>query len=188
MRLLPLLCSLLLLVACFSNSSSGAPVPEPSGPGYYKDFPADDGVDIATLVPENGYARQLVLEEEVIASARELDSSPEIEGSDDFQAPVERVPVPAFDESYTLQLAAVKETAQALEYAQRYQIDSEQAGVAKILSGGKLWYVLVYGVYTSREEANLAKSGLQARGVPEPWVRTLATLEASAREASENGY
>jgi len=193
MRVLSLLCSLILLVACSSNSSSGASVPESPESSYSKGLPATDlavadAVDTPGSPPESGYTRQFVLEEEVIASAKEAGSSIVARDSSDFKAPVERMPMPSLDKTYTLQLAAVKEMDQAIAFAQRYQIDSNQAGVARILSKGQLWYVLAYGVYTSKEDANLAKSDLQAKGVPEPWVRTLATLEALSKEASESGF
>lgn len=199
MRVISLLCSLLLLVACSSNSSSDGPVPKEAESKYSKDLPATDlGADDSSdhfpqagsaSAPESGYSRQFVLEEEVIASARDASDSPSlVRETDEFKAPTEPVQLPPLDQTFTLQLAAVKDMDQAIEYARRYGIGAEKAGVARILSKGELWYVLAYGVYASREEANLAKADLQAVGIPEPWVRSLATLEALAKEASDSGF
>ena len=95
--------------------------------------------------------------------------------------------MPPLDKTYTLQLAAFKQRQLTIDYAERYKIDVDQAGVARIMNKGELWYILAYGVYISREDANQAKANLQARGVPEPWVRRLSTLEALSRKATRNG-
>ena len=196
MRIFSLLCSLLLLVACSSNTSTGTSLPEEGESKYSQslpatDFDAEQPAKVEPAVsPENSYGRQFVLEEEVIAGVREGTESPSAGSgaAEDVQTPVERPPIPPLNKTYTLQLAAFKEMQQAVDYAQRYSIDADQAGVARIMTKGELWYVLAYGVYTSREDADRAKAELQSRGVPEPWVRTLSTLETLSREASENGF
>lgn len=199
MRVISLLCSLMLLVACSSHSTSDAKVsnsgtPEKTESKYSQNLPSIDSTvvnnskPVADSVPEKAYSRQFVLEEEVIADARNAGAAANPRNADAFKAPVQREPTLPLEKTFTLQLAAVREMQQALDYAKRYEIDPEQAGVAKILSKGQLWYVLAYGVFTSREAADLAKADLQAQGIPEPWVRTLATLEELSKEATANGY
>lgn len=205
MRVISLLCSIVLLVACSSSPSSGASAPEDTESKYSQGLPATDfGAESSPVAAqpsasgtgssETGYSRQFVLEEEVVASVRASDAS-RSRNSEEFQVPaandlaaVERQSLPPLDQTFTLQLAAVKDMQQAIEYAERYNIDAEQAGVTRILSKGQLWYVLAYGVYTSREHANLAKEDLEAHGVPSPWIRSLATLEALNKEAVRDGY
>ena len=204
MRVLLLCGLLLLLVACSSNSSTKHTQQQQAESRYAENLPATDlRAEPAPRVqaapePQSGYSRQFVLEEEVIASVRDKADSlpPRARDTADFRTQgIERTPpgipqdaMPPLDKTYTLQLAAFKQMLQAIDYAERYKIDADQAGVARIMTKGELWYVLAYGVYISREDANQAKADLQAMGVPEPWVRTLSTLEALSKEATQNGY
>lgn len=189
MRVLSMLCSLLLLIACASNSSTDPKAETPAESKYSSSLPSMDNADTASRQSpaDKGYSREFVLEEEVVENARSAINDMEPRDGSRFDAPAE-ADLPPLDQTFTLQLAAFRNMEQAVDYAQRYQIEEQQAGVAKILSKGELWYVLAYGIYVSREDANRAKLDLQSRGVPEPWIRTIATLEELANEAKASGY
>lgn len=182
-----MLCGLLLLIA-YSSGLLANPDQTSERSKYSSTLPS---MNIENAASANGtdraYSREFVLEEKVVENTRAAVEDIEPRDAERFDAPIRRN-LPPLNKTFTLQLAAFKDMQQAVEYAERYQIEEEQAGVARILSKGEVWYVLAYGIYLSREDADIAKLELQAKGVPEPWVRTIATLEALANEAKENGF
>lgn len=191
-----LLLLLILVAGCASRQSVEAPaVRSQEEPAYAQSLPAtdmsssrvneSDNTSSANGNTERAYARELAFEEEMIipqpsAPAPESDSEPEAE--------VELAsPNTAIDlyNTFTLQLVAMLSMDDAIAYARQYDIDPGQAGVARILSHGKIYYVLAYGIYSSQTQAERASQELQQQGIPEPWIRRLGTLERLSAEADE---
>lgn len=199
-----LLLSLVLIAGCASQgpaeTSSASPQEEPV---YAQSSPAtdmgsagtnenepDDATSVDPVDRERAYARELALEEEMIVPqpAPETESAPETVPETEPASEVEPVsPASSIDlyNTFTIQLVAMDSMDAAIAYARRYGIDPEQAGVARILSHGEIYYVLAYGIYSSHEQAEQASLELQQLGVPEPWIRRLGTLERLSMEADE---
>ncbi len=199
-----LLLSVLLVSGC---ASRGSVTPADSGPraeedsGYAQSLPASDmgasrnsgqgpsgeqeSVDDARTGEagnERPYTRELTLEEEIVRSSPS--DAPTVEETEADGTENER---PAIDlnNTFTLQLVAMESMEGAVNYAQQYRIDPREAGVARILSQGKIYFVLAYGVYATHTQAEQASLELQQQGVPEPWIRRLGTLERLSREAND---
>jgi len=133
---------------------------------------------------ERTYARELAFEEEVIVpqSSPALTSEPEPVSEVELANPASSIDL---YNTFTLQLVAMDSMGGAIAYARQHAIDPEKAGVARILSHGKIYYVLAYGIYANEEQAEQASQKLQQAGIPEPWIRRLGTLERLSTEANE---
>ena len=85
---------------------------------------------------------------------------------------------------YVVQLVAVQ-TKEALEdYAGRKELRGMSA--ARIERDGRLFYVLLLGVYPDREQASTAASSLPAEFADlDPWVRSVDSLQQAMRRADD---
>jgi DamX protein len=87
-------------------------------------------------------------------------------------------------ESYTIQIMGVYNEQSLLDFIKRYQI-LEQGEVAyyETLFQGRPWYQLLYGLYPTKQAAQLAADEL-----PEnirragPWMRRLASIQQAIKE------
>jgi septal ring-binding cell division protein DamX len=149
-------------------------------PGDQERTEAGENTNRAGSNPERPYSRELALEEELILPG----SSPGPENVAE-EEPGSVRPAIDLNNTFTLQLVAMETMQGAIDYARQYRIDPEEAGVARILSHGEIYFVLAYGVYASHDEADRASLELQQQGVPEPWVRRLGTLERLSMEADD---
>ncbi len=131
---------------------------------------------------ERPYTRELTLEEEIIHSGPS--DAPAVDETEAIGPENERQSID-LNNTFTLQLVAMESMEGAVNYAQQYRIDPREAGVARILSQGKIYFVLAYGVYSTHTQAEQASLELQQQGVPEPWIRRLGTLERLSREAND---
>ena len=101
----------------------------------------------------------------------------------DVVAPQPDTPIPLREvppDYYVVQLLAVQ-TKEALEhYAARKDLRGLPA--ARIERDGRLFYVLLLGVYPDRERARIAASSLPAEfsGL-DPWVRSVDSLQQAMR-------
>ena len=89
------------------------------------------------------------------------------------------------EDYYTIQLVALPEKSEILEYAGNHGISSPIT--ARINSQGLAWYVLLLGVYPDLSAAEKAKSdwvGERTLKV-QPWVRKLGPLQIAIREAED---
>lgn len=128
---------------------------------------------------ERTYSRELTLEEEMVfARPSEEENIPEDQSGPE-QSEID------LNNTFTLQLVAMESMEGAVNYARQYRIDPKEAGVARILSHDKIYFVLAYGVYATYAQAEQASLELQKQGVPEPWVRRLGTLERLSMEADD---
>ena len=94
-------------------------------------------------------------------------------------------PIPLTDvppHYYAVQLVAVQ-TKEALEdYAARKELRGMSA--ARVERDGRLFYVLLLGVYLDRERARTAASNLPAEFADlDPWVRSVDSLQQAMRSA-----
>jgi DamX protein len=84
---------------------------------------------------------------------------------------------------YTLQLLGSRHKQPILDYIRRNKLDRERCAYYQGSFKGGEWYVLVYGVFSSRTAALAARNELPARVQKEkPWARTLASIQTAIRE------
>ena len=86
--------------------------------------------------------------------------------------------------SFSLQLAGSRNEALIADFVRRYKLDERQAAYYRGQHEGAPWYVLMYGVYPSREAALEGRDNLpyQLRQA-KPWPRSFKSVHASIREA-----
>ena len=77
--------------------------------------------------------------------------------------------------NYAVQVVASSSAANLSSFCTQYNI-SEQ-WIAETTVGGKVWFVLMSGVYETKSEAVAAKSSLSEMGTA-PWVRTVGSIQA----------
>ena len=84
---------------------------------------------------------------------------------------------------YAVQLAAFSERYKVEEWAETTGLEGLIG--ARIMANGKLFYVLILGVYETRVRAERAVQSIE--GIPtetEPWIRSVASLRPAIREAN----
>jgi len=87
------------------------------------------------------------------------------------------------ENSYSLQLLGSRNAESIARYIQQHQLDIRQSAVYKGVYRGAEWYVLLYGIYPSRQAASDARSTLPAAVLSDkPWPRTLKTVHSAIRE------
>jgi len=75
---------------------------------------------------------------------------------------------------FAVQVVASSSMDQLNFFAEQHQISTEW--VAETTVDGKVWFVLMSGVYGTRDEAEQAMSGLQDLGT-DPWVRSVGSVQ-----------
>jgi len=76
---------------------------------------------------------------------------------------------------YAVQVVASSSMDQLNFFASQNQLSDEW--VAETVVDGRTWFVLMSGVYATKDEAEQALSGLQELGT-EPWIRTVGSVQA----------
>ena len=85
---------------------------------------------------------------------------------------------------YVVQLVAVQTREALEEYAARKALQGMSA--ARVERDGRLFYVLLLGLYPDRERARTAASNLPAELAEfDPWVRSVNSLQQAVRRADE---
>jgi len=85
--------------------------------------------------------------------------------------------------SFTLQLLGSRNAKAITGYIQQHHLDPRQSAVYKGMYKGTEWYVLLYGIYPSRQAAMDARAALPAAiRNDKPWARTLKTVHSAIRE------
>ncbi len=85
--------------------------------------------------------------------------------------------------NYSLQLLGARSQQSIIDYVRQNKLSPEQTAYYRGNYKGGEWYVLVYGVYPSRQAALDARADLPARVRKEkPWPRTLASVHTAIRE------
>jgi DamX protein len=85
--------------------------------------------------------------------------------------------------SFSLQLLGSRNAESIARYIEQHQLDIRQSAVYKGIYKGAEWYVLLYGIYPSRQAATEARSTLPAAvRSDKPWPRTLKTVHSAIRE------
>ena len=97
-------------------------------------------------------------------------------------APVPLTEVPP--DYYVVQLVAVQTKETLEDYAARKELRGMSA--ARVERDGRLFYVLLLGVYPDREQASTAASSLPAEFADlNPWVRSVDSLQQAMRRADD---
>ncbi len=76
---------------------------------------------------------------------------------------------------YVVQVVASSSMDQLNFFASQNQLSDEW--VAETVVDGKTWFVLMSGVYATKDEAEQALTGLQELGT-DPWIRTVGSVQA----------
>lgn len=76
---------------------------------------------------------------------------------------------------YAVQVVASSSMDQLHDFANRNQLSDQW--VAQTMVDGKLWYVLMLGVYPTRDEAEQALQSVQDMET-QPWIRTVGSVQA----------
>jgi len=85
--------------------------------------------------------------------------------------------------SFTLQLLGSRNAKAITGYIQQHHLDIQQSAIYKGMYKGAEWYVLLYGIYPSRQAAIDARTALPAAiRSDKPWARTLKTVHSAIRE------
>jgi len=85
---------------------------------------------------------------------------------------------------YSLQLLGTRHEQSIFDYMQQQRLDPTRCAYYRGSFKGGEWYVLVYGVFPSRQAALDARADLPARVKKDhPWPRSLASVQAAIREA-----
>ncbi|HED18995.1 MAG TPA: hypothetical protein ENI74_05775 [Gammaproteobacteria bacterium] len=87
------------------------------------------------------------------------------------------------DTAFSLQLLGSRNAGSITDYIQQYSLDIAKSAVYKGLYRGAEWYVLMYGIYPSRQAALDARTLLPAAvRNDKPWPRTLKSVHSAIRE------
>jgi len=85
--------------------------------------------------------------------------------------------------AFSLQLLGSRNAESIAGYIQQHSLDTRQSAVYKGLYKDAEWYVLLYGIYPSRQAAIDARAALPAAvRSDKPWPRTLKTVHSAIRE------
>jgi len=85
--------------------------------------------------------------------------------------------------SFTLQLLGSRNAKAVTGYIRQHHLDIQQTAIYKGMYKGTEWYVLLYGIYPSRQAAVDARTALPAViRRDKPWARTLKTVHSAIRE------
>ena len=85
--------------------------------------------------------------------------------------------------SFSLQLLGSRSAESIAGYIQQHSLDTDKSAVYKGLYRGTEWYVLLYGIYPSRQAALDARVTLPAAvRSDKPWARSLKSVHAAIRE------
>jgi len=76
---------------------------------------------------------------------------------------------------YAVQVVASSSMDQLSFFASQNQLSDEW--VAETVVDGRTWFVLMSGIYATKDEAEQALTGLQELGT-EPWIRTVGSVQA----------
>lgn len=83
-------------------------------------------------------------------------------------------------EYFAVQLVAFRDKADVLAYIARHDLGDPPYG--RVLRQGEVWYVLLYGVWPSKAEAEAAVAAMpEDLRQATPWVRRLGDLQAAIR-------
>jgi DamX protein len=77
---------------------------------------------------------------------------------------------------FAVQLVASSSMKNLMAFTQRYNLPDQW--IAETNVNGKTWFVLLSGVYATREEANAALSDARARLDTGPWIRSVGSLQS----------
>lgn len=84
---------------------------------------------------------------------------------------------------FSLQLVGSRNEKSIADYIRRHKLDENQAAYYRGNHQGAAWYVLMYGLYPTREAALEGRDTLPARiRKAKPWPRSLKAVHASIRE------
>jgi len=85
--------------------------------------------------------------------------------------------------SYTLQLLGSRNAESIAGHIQRHHLDIRQSAVYKGMHKGTEWYVLLFGIYPSRQAAIDARTTLpEAVRSENPWPRSLKSVHGAIQE------
>lgn len=123
-----------------------------------------------------------------VASTESEPEADEVADEPDLSAPVEEpstsVDSPTLiqrgaDAQYTLQLIGVRDQEQLAELTAKF-VDTQNVEILETTYQSEPWFVLIYGQFNEREQAQAAVAGLpEGLATGDPWIRTFKSLRDS---------
>jgi type II secretory pathway predicted ATPase ExeA len=111
---------------------------------------------------------------ELLTASSKAASSSEIRGNDWLL----RQP----DDGYVIQLIGALEMATINRFIQLTEIDTNELALYQTLKSNENWYVLVYGLYDSREQARVTMNTLSAEvRAGKPWLKAMTAIHAEIK-------
>jgi DamX protein len=87
-------------------------------------------------------------------------------------------------QSFSLQLLGSRSEKSVTEFIDQHKLDPEQSAFYRGIYKDAEWYVLMYGIFPSREAALQARNELpQKVRDNKPWPRSLESVHAAIRKA-----
>jgi DamX protein len=88
------------------------------------------------------------------------------------------------EQNYSLQLLGSRQAGSITDYIKQHHLEMEKSAFYRGTYRGGEWYVLLYGIYPSRQAALEARAELPAKiRKDKPWPRTLKSVHTAIREA-----
>ena len=118
-------------------------------------------------------------EKDTVVAANDL--TPDIAGGDDY-TPRERWLLSLNPKQYTLQMIGARDEPAVQTFISKYP-SLKQIAYYRTLYKEKNWYVVVYGQFSSRDEAKQATASLPKKLVAsKPWIRPLSQVQGDIRK------
>ena len=174
-----------------SSHSDGKPAPaadQPSKPSVPATPPRAASAEAVTPTPEESGAPRTPASAESAASAATATAAAPTAPENATQRPGgphrEAWLLEQPGSRYSLQLLGTRHEQSIFDYMKQQRLDPTRCAYYRGSFKGGEWYVLVYGVFPSRQAALDARADLPARVRKDrPWPRSLASVQAAIREA-----
>ena len=177
------------LIGLSACSSKPSPWTQQSSPWSSPEGEVQEPVAEAEAMPEEPYVDQAVMSDSMATEP--------MPGGAMYEEPVEPLPMqpaeviepepmmaagtagdirsqpPGY---YTVQLVASSSMKNLMAFTQRHNLSDQW--IAETNVNGKTWFVLLSGVYASKQEASAALSDARAQLDTSPWIRTVGSLQA----------
>ena len=88
------------------------------------------------------------------------------------------------EDFFSLQLLGSRNEKSIASYVRRHQLDEQQVAYYRGVYRGEPWFVLMYGIYPSKQAALEGRAALSAQvRDTKPWPRTFKSVHRSIRAA-----
>ena len=178
-------CLPLMLVAC--SAQVAQPTAGSSVSKYQSQLPATDYSSASSNASEKQTGRALDAEN---AAPKEALASANVEPAEPTSAvPPPKLsvkPVVLLDHSYTLRLGFFDSSAQASKFITTNNLEANDAGIAKVSNEGALKYLLAYGVYSDKTQAETIAKQMAVKLARPVDVFSLGEIKAISESSQDH--